>query len=89
MAVVKANFAIGLNKTSLIMAENIIQIVLGSILMIELIYCIVRSKIAAEYIWYICRPFGIPFSMGVGAIVRLFYAEAAGILFYRGIIGLI
>lgn len=71
------------------MTWNIIQIALGSILIIELIYCIAMSKAATDYTWYLCRPFGIPFTMGVGAVVRLVCAIAGGILIYRGIAGLL
>lgn len=71
------------------MTYNIIQIVLGSVLLIELIYCIVMSKSSSDYTYYLCRPFGITFPMGVGAIIRLAFALAAGILVYRGIVGLI
>lgn len=71
------------------MTINIIQIIVGSILLIELICCIIMSKSASDYTYYLCRPFGIPFSMGVGAIARLVCAVTGGILLYRGIVGLI
>lgn len=71
------------------MTWSIIQIVIGAILIGELIFCIAASKSAPDYTWYLCRPFGIPFTMGVGAIVRLVCAITGSILLYRGIVGLL
>lgn len=70
------------------MTSNVIQIILGSILLGELVFCIIMSKSAPDYTWYLCRPFGIPFTMGVGAIVRLVCAVGGGIFLYRGMVGL-
>lgn len=67
----------------------IFQIVIGVVLIGELIYCIMRSKSGPDYSWYLCRPFGIPFPMGIGTILRLVCAMAGGILIYRGIVSLI
>ncbi len=67
----------------------IIQICIGAILLLELILCIKNSKAAPDFTWYLCRPFGIPFSMGIGAIIRLVCAVLGGILLYRGIVGLL
>lgn len=71
------------------MSWSIFQIVVGAVLLGELIFCIAVSKSAPDYTWYLCRPFGIPFTMGVGAILRLVCAIAGGILLYRGIVSLI
>lgn len=71
------------------MTLDIIYVITGSILIIELVYCICRSKASSDYTWYLCRPFGIPFSMGVGAIIRLVCAVLGGIFLYKGIIGLL
>lgn len=71
------------------MTINIILIVIGTILLGELIMCIMMSKAASDYTYYMCRPFGIPFSMGIGSIVRLVCAVLGSMLLYRGIIGLI
>lgn len=67
----------------------IFQIILGAILLLELVSCIINSSSASDYTYYLCRPFGIPFSMGIGAIIRLICAILCGILLYRGIIGLL
>ncbi len=67
----------------------IVQIVLGTLLLGELIFCICMSKSACDYTYYICRPFGIPFPMGLGAILRLGCAVVGAILLYRGIVGML
>lgn len=69
------------------MTLNIIQIAIEIILLCELIFCIVNCKVASDYTYYICRPFGISMGMGLGFILRLACATIGGILLYRGIIG--
>lgn len=71
------------------MCWDIVQIIIGGVLIGELVFCILMSKSAPDYTWYLCRPFGIPFPMGIGAIIRLVCAVLGAILLYRGIVGLI
>lgn len=71
------------------MTMAIFQIVAGSILLIELIICIIGSKSASDYTYYLCRPFNIPVPMGIGAIIRLVCAVLGAILLYRGVIDLL
>lgn len=71
------------------MVIAIVQIVVGSILLIELILCIIRSKSASDYTYYLCRPFCIPFPMGIGVIIRLVCAVIGAILLYRGVMDLL
>ena len=68
---------------------NIIQIIVGVILLAELLFVIFSAKSAPDYTYYLCRPFGIPFNMFIGALVRLGCAVLGGILLYRGIVGLL
>lgn len=70
------------------MLWNLFQILVGLVLLGELIYCILKSKTGPDYSYYICRPFGIPFPMGIGAIIRLLCAIAGAIFLYRGLVGL-
>ena len=70
------------------MTWNIVQIIIGVILLGELILCIINSKIASDYTYYLCRPFCLPLGMAIGSIVRLVCAVLGGILLYRGIIGM-
>lgn len=71
------------------MILSIVKIIIGAVLLIELVACIFISKAASDYTYFLCRPFGIPFPMGIGAIIRLVCAVLSGALLYSGIMGLL
>lgn len=64
---------------------HIIYLVLGVIILIELIYSLFKSGRASDFMYYLCRPFGIPFSMLVGAIIRIILIAACAILLWNSV----
>lgn len=68
---------------------NILSIICGSFIAIELIYSLVMCHQLHLYTLYLSKPFGIPFNMGFGFIVRFVLTAAGTILLYQGIIGVV
>lgn len=65
---------------------NIIFIIFGSLVVLELIVCIIRTtKRAPDILWYLCRPFGIPMSMWIACIVRIILIAIGAVALYQGI----
>lgn len=59
--------------------------ILGAIIAIELIFCIINTCSGADLMYYVCRPFGIPFPMMIGLLIRIGLIVLAVILIRDGI----
>lgn len=66
--------------------ETIFLTLWGSLVAIELLVRIIQStRQAPDILWYLCRPFGIPFRMYIACIVRILLIASGAIALYQGI----
>ncbi|MBM6670133.1 hypothetical protein H6B14_05045 [Phocaeicola coprophilus] len=66
--------------------KQIIFIILGSLVVLELVVRIIQStKRAPDILWYLCRPFGIPMSMWLACIIRIVLIAVGAVVLYQGI----
>lgn len=49
---------------------NVLVIIYGIAVVVESIVAFIKSVTAADIMWYICRVFGIPFSLKTALIIR-------------------
>lgn len=49
---------------------NVLIIIYGIAVVVESIVAFIKSVTAADIMWYICRVFGIPFSLKTALIIR-------------------
>lgn len=67
------------------MTLHIFYLLGGVIILIELIFSLCNSRTASDFTYYLCRPFGVPFSMFLGTIVRIILIVAGTIGLWTGI----
>lgn len=66
--------------------KNMIFIIFGNLVVLELVVRIIQStKCAPDILWYLCRPFGIPMPMWVACIVRIVLVAVGAIALYQGV----
>lgn len=68
------------------MALAILCLVFAGICILEILIRLFGASSASDFTYFICRPFGIPFSMFVGFLVRIILLVLAGVAAYHGIL---
>jgi hypothetical protein len=61
------------------------KLIIGLAILIELVIVFVNSHTAPDFTYYMCRPFGIPFPMWLGLLIRFILVALGGICLYSSI----